>query len=191
MRNTMKEETFIHPANGLLYRRFNGCPVVVFNQKRDLVIIDLNYLRGYTRPAVIVDTVNRAMIDFNLPGTLYFKGAGQYTMTWIKIWNWKDFNNGIQELSLHEKCGPDPLEATALGIKEPDNDYETISVPISLSREDWVEIYYALDSKIIHIGEYNQVKKEQTRWAKHLKRIIDKIGPEGDIASASGVEANV
>ena len=44
---------------------------------------------------------------------------------------------------------------------------------IDLTREDWVEIYGALDSKRMRV-EDNQV------WAAHLQEIMDKIGPDGE-----------
>lgn len=184
MKYQIYEETFINPGTGLLTRRFKGHAVVTLDQKLGLVRINLNYMPARAKHGEIVDIVNRALTDFNLPGTMYYgggRGQEQFHLNWIKLWNWKDFIKGETEVYLGEDCGPDPA-AVAMGIKEPSNDYESDPVPVVLTREDWVEIYYALDSKMIN--------KEQTRWAKHLKRIMDKIGPDGDIAAASGVEAN-
>ena len=182
------ESTFIHPGTHLLHRQFMGQSVVTLDQTRGLVRINLNGMTARSKPAEVVDVINRALTDFNLPGAIYYS-RGTYRVNWIKVWNWKEFIKGERELYLHEDCGEDPA-AVALGIKEPNNDYEDEPVPLVLTREDWTEIYYALESKLIHLAEYNQVKTERIRWEKHLKRIIDKIGPDGDIAAASGVEVN-
>jgi hypothetical protein len=56
---------------------------------------------------------------------------------------------------------------------------------IELTKEDWVEIYYALDTKIgkIEAGDYNGFEPTESspvNWAKHLQSIMEKIGPDGD-----------
>ena len=56
---------------------------------------------------------------------------------------------------------------------------------IKLAREDWAEIYYALDSKVkmLELGEYGPTVDDDTDisdWAKHLRRILKKIRPEGE-----------
>ena len=62
-----------------------------------------------------------------------------------------------------------------------------IPTPINLSKEDWDEIYYAL----LHKRDFTPENDgNNNQWIKHLERIIDQIGPEGEIAAASGVEAN-
>lgn len=50
-----------------------------------------------------------------------------------------------------------------------------------LTKEDWTEIYYALETKLTKVeqGEYGGSKAEGKKWAKHLGEIIDKIGPDG------------
>ena len=63
--------------------------------------------------------------------------------------------------------------------------------PVTLSREDWAEIYYALDSKRIAVvnGEYGSEIEagENRRWTAHLDDIIERIGPDGEDAAANGV----
>ncbi len=56
---------------------------------------------------------------------------------------------------------------------------------IGLTKEDWVEIYYALDTKLgkIEAGDYNGFEPTEfsyADWAKHLQSIMEKIGPDGD-----------
>ncbi len=48
---------------------------------------------------------------------------------------------------------------------------------MELTREDWAEIYYALDSKRVLVvqGGYGH----QSAWAGHLADIMEKIGPDG------------
>jgi len=43
----------------------------------------------------------------------------------------------------------------------------------TLTREDWIEIYYALRDKMESPAMDNV-------WRKHLARIIEKIGPDGE-----------
>ena len=63
--------------------------------------------------------------------------------------------------------------------------------PVTLSREDWAEIYYALDSKRLAVknGEYGpEIEAGETnRWTAHLDGIIEKIGPDGEDAADNGV----
>jgi hypothetical protein len=42
-----------------------------------------------------------------------------------------------------------------------------------LTKEDWIEIYYALDTKAYNIYE-------DAKWAAHLRNIMEKIGPDGE-----------
>ena len=50
---------------------------------------------------------------------------------------------------------------------------------VALTRSDWSEIYYALDSKekAIKAGKYGpeDVKGQDTKWRRHLKSIMAKI----------------
>lgn len=48
-----------------------------------------------------------------------------------------------------------------------------------LTREDWVEIYYALDYKLTSAAVQGN-DREATRWRAHLKRILKTIGPDGE-----------
>ena len=58
---------------------------------------------------------------------------------------------------------------------------------IDLSREDWAEIYYALDSKVNLIAEGSPKDRLSQRWIKHLEAIKDAIGPDGETAADDGV----
>jgi hypothetical protein len=58
---------------------------------------------------------------------------------------------------------------------------------IDLSRGDWAEIYYALDSKVNLIAEGSPRDRLSKRWIKQLKAIKDAIGPDGETAASEGV----
>jgi hypothetical protein len=62
---------------------------------------------------------------------------------------------------------------------------------IRLTREDWCEIYYALDTKslVLKQGKYGtEVEPGQdARWITHLEAIRRKIGPDGASAAHEGV----
>jgi hypothetical protein len=62
--------------------------------------------------------------------------------------------------------------------------------PIYLSKADWVEIYYAVESKMkgVSNGEYGTGRSKK-KWVKHLKSIMTAIGPDGEIAIERGVES--
>jgi len=57
-----------------------------------------------------------------------------------------------------------------------------------LTKEDWVEIYYALIDKQFNVEAGNlgedvieeSPHKNSDLWAAHLGEIIDKIGPDGE-----------
>ena len=61
--------------------------------------------------------------------------------------------------------------------------FQKIPPVISLSKEDWAEIYYSLQCKKedIEKGEYSGgvVDSADEQWAAHLKAIMEKIGPDG------------
>ena len=61
--------------------------------------------------------------------------------------------------------------------------------PIYLSKADWEEIFYALESKMkgVFNGEYG-TGRSKSKWVKHLKSIMATIGPDGEIAIEKGVE---
>jgi hypothetical protein len=63
---------------------------------------------------------------------------------------------------------------------------------IVLKREDWAEIYYALDTKLIALrrGDYGLEfqPRQDARWIDHLEAIKRKIGPDGARAARTGVE---
>ena len=58
---------------------------------------------------------------------------------------------------------------------------------IDLSRQDWAEIYYALDSKVNLIAENSPKDRLSQRWIKHLEAIKEAIGPDGETAADEGV----
>ena len=58
---------------------------------------------------------------------------------------------------------------------------------IDLSREDWAEIYYALDSKVNLINEHSPKERLSKRWIKHLEAIMKAIGPDGETAADGSV----
>lgn len=62
---------------------------------------------------------------------------------------------------------------------------------IVLSRNDWGEIYYALESKleVIKQGRYDPEDEpgQNEKWSADLKSILQKIGPDGEEAVKHGV----
>jgi hypothetical protein len=62
---------------------------------------------------------------------------------------------------------------------------------ITLTREDWAEIYCVLETKSIalHQGRYEpeDIPGEDSRWLAHLDAIKEKIGPDGISAARDGV----
>jgi hypothetical protein len=63
--------------------------------------------------------------------------------------------------------------------------------PLTLTAEDWSEIYYALDTKAhaIDEGRYTPEGRpgENAEWASHLRSIMERIGPDGTTALEAGV----
>ena len=63
---------------------------------------------------------------------------------------------------------------------------------ISLTREDWAEIYYALETKsqALRRGRLGQeeVPGEDAEWVVHLEAVKRTIGPDGAVAARRGVE---
>lgn len=59
---------------------------------------------------------------------------------------------------------------------------------VELTKEDWEEIYYALETKRTRIadGEYGDGEIDQ-EWIEHLDKIMRKIGLEGEDAAKLGV----
>lgn len=61
---------------------------------------------------------------------------------------------------------------------------------VTLTREDWAEIYYALDTKLVALKSsfYREDRSgENAAWIGHLKRIKRRIGPDGKFAARGGV----
>jgi hypothetical protein len=63
--------------------------------------------------------------------------------------------------------------------------------PVQLTKEDWVEIYYSVESKAKRVlaGEYGDTTSSKRKWVKHLESIMKKIGPDGEEAVKNGVES--
>ncbi len=62
---------------------------------------------------------------------------------------------------------------------------------ISLTREDWSEIYYALEAKLqaLRQGKYGPEDEpgQDAQWIAHLDALRAKIGPDGSVAAHEGV----
>jgi len=62
---------------------------------------------------------------------------------------------------------------------------------IKLTREDWAEIYYALDRKAFAVrrGEYapEDAHGQDAAWVAHIEAIKEKIGSDGSVAADKGV----
>jgi hypothetical protein len=62
---------------------------------------------------------------------------------------------------------------------------------ISLTREDWSEIFYALESKSLAVrqGQYGSedASGADAKWTGHLDALREKIGPDGATAAREGV----
>jgi hypothetical protein len=63
---------------------------------------------------------------------------------------------------------------------------------ISLTREDWSEIYYALEIKSLALrqGKYGPEDEpgQDAEWIAHIEAVKQKIGPDGASAANEGVE---
>ena len=63
---------------------------------------------------------------------------------------------------------------------------------ISLTREDWSEIYYALETKSLALrqGRYGPEDKpgQDAEWIAHIEAVKQTIGPDGASAAHEGVE---
>ncbi len=63
---------------------------------------------------------------------------------------------------------------------------------ISLTREDWSEIYYALETKSLALrqGKYEPEGEpgQDGEWITHLEAVREKIGPDGATAAREGVQ---
>jgi hypothetical protein len=60
---------------------------------------------------------------------------------------------------------------------------------MSLTREDWSEIYYALEAKSLALrqGGPEDEPGQDARWIAHLDAVREKIGPDGTSAAHEGV----
>jgi hypothetical protein len=63
---------------------------------------------------------------------------------------------------------------------------------IKLTREDWCEIYYALELKCLRVRHagygVEDMPGQDAAWLAHLEAIMDRIGPDGDQAASAGVD---
>ncbi len=62
---------------------------------------------------------------------------------------------------------------------------------ISLTREDWSEIYYALETKsrALRQGRYGPEDEpgQDAAWTAHVEAVKQRIGPDGATAAERGV----
>ncbi len=62
---------------------------------------------------------------------------------------------------------------------------------ISLTREDWSEIYYALETKSLALRQRKYEPEaepgQDAEWITHLEALRGKIGPDGATAALEGV----
>jgi hypothetical protein len=62
---------------------------------------------------------------------------------------------------------------------------------ISLTREDWAEIYYALETKSVALrqGKFAPEDKpgQDGEWIAHIEAVKQTIGPDGATAAEQGV----
>lgn len=62
---------------------------------------------------------------------------------------------------------------------------------ISLTQEDWAEIYYALETKSLALrrGEYRPEDRpsQDAEWIAHIEAVKQAIGPDGATAARRGV----
>jgi len=62
---------------------------------------------------------------------------------------------------------------------------------ISLTREDWSEIYYALETKSLALrqGRYGQEDRpsQDAEWIAHIEAVKQTIGADGATAARRGV----
>ncbi|MBF6568539.1 MAG: hypothetical protein IVW54_06655 [Candidatus Binataceae bacterium] len=63
---------------------------------------------------------------------------------------------------------------------------------ISLTREDWAEIYYALEMKLLALrqGKYGPEDRptQDAEWIAHIEALKQMIGPDGVNAAQEGIE---
>jgi len=63
---------------------------------------------------------------------------------------------------------------------------------ISLTREDWSEIYYALETKSLALrqGKYRPEDEpgQDAKWINHIEAVREKIGFDGVKAALKGVD---
>ena len=62
---------------------------------------------------------------------------------------------------------------------------------ITLTRKDWAEIYYALETKSVALrqGKYRPEDKarDDAEWIAHIEAVKEAIGPDGATAAQRGV----
>lgn len=82
----------------------------------------------------------------------------------------------VEEVEAANKAGWKEFDPCSRALENP-------SDTPRLSKEDWAEIYYALESKLnaVKVGSYGGSDRDLKikDWVDHLTRIIETIGPEG------------
>ncbi len=62
---------------------------------------------------------------------------------------------------------------------------------IRLTRKDWAEIYYALETKWLGLrqGKYGREDRarQDAEWIAHLEAVMQTIGPDGATAAQQGI----
>ena len=62
-------------------------------------------------------------------------------------------------------------------------------IRVKLTKEDWLEIYFALHTKVTLIATYGTEAEpgQDQAWIRNLRRTMAKIGPDGVRAALRGV----
>jgi hypothetical protein len=63
---------------------------------------------------------------------------------------------------------------------------------VDLTREDWSEIYCALETKLLALRQDKYKPEDESgqdaEWITHIEAVRGKIGPDGATAAFEGVE---
>jgi len=84
-----------------------------------------------------------------------------------------------EALRIIEGCKPNTRRRTDGGM-------------INLTREDWAEIYYALETKLLALrqGKYGSedAPGQDAKWIAHIEAVMQNIGADGAAAAREGIE---
>ena len=62
---------------------------------------------------------------------------------------------------------------------------------VKLTRKDWAEIYYALETKSVALrqGKFGPevIARQDAKWIAHIEAVKQTIGPDGTTAAERGV----